>query len=176
MRCLAVCALLVGVAGASAAEAQATQSYTYDANGRLVGVTTSGPAGTHASSYSYDDANNRTLRGQGGVSYWAALRRLPADNPLLPHQALTSPDGTWSLAFRPSGRLELWSASTPLPSDLAAMFEVSSEGDARFLPPSGIATTDARLELASDGSLLMVDPADQVLWRSDVTAGGEAGR
>jgi glucose/arabinose dehydrogenase len=176
MRHLSRCVCVAVMATATEAAAQAAQSYTYDANGRLVGVSTTGPAGSNTASYTYDDANNRTLRGQGGVSYWAALRRLPADSPLPPHQALTSPDGTWSLAFRSSGRLELWSAETPLPSDLAAMFEVSTDGDARFLPPSGLATTEARLELASDGSLLMLDRADQVLWRSDAATAGEDGQ
>ncbi|WP_343792926.1 hypothetical protein, partial [Brevundimonas kwangchunensis] len=109
-------------------------------------------------------------------SSWAALRRLPVDGLLSPHQALTSPDGTWSLALRSSGRLELWSADAPVPSELASVFEVSAEGETRFLPPSGSAAADARLELAGDGSLLMLDLAGQVLWRSDAATAGEDGQ
>lgn len=115
MRILPVGVGLGATVLASAAAAQVNQSYAYDANGRLVGVTTSGSAGSNAASYTYDDANNRTLRGQSGVSSWAALRRLPVDGLLSPHQALTSPDGTWSLALRSSGRLE----SPPPPGSAA---------------------------------------------------------
>ncbi|MDI6623262.1 MAG: RHS repeat protein [Brevundimonas sp.] len=57
----------------AAAVAQVTQTYQYDANGRLTGVTTSGAGGTHASSYAYDDANNRTYRSQTGTMAYAAL-------------------------------------------------------------------------------------------------------
>lgn len=176
MRILPVCVGLGATVLASAAAAQVNQSYAYDANGRLVGVTTSGSAGSNAASYAYDDANNRTLRGQSGVSSWAALRRLPVDGLLSPHQALTSPDGTWSLALRSSGRLELWSADAPVPSELASVFEVSAEGEARFLPPAGMASGEARVELASDGRLLMLNGRGEVLWRSNPATAEEGGQ
>ena len=53
--------------------AQVTQTYGYDANGRLTGVVTSGSAGTHTSAYAYDGAHNRTSRSQTGTTAWAAL-------------------------------------------------------------------------------------------------------
>lgn len=59
----------------AAALAQVTQTYQYDANGRLTGVTTSGGGGVHSSVYAYDDANNRTYRSQTGTTAYAALLR-----------------------------------------------------------------------------------------------------
>lgn len=50
--------LAAGLAGA--VRAQVTQSYSYDANGRLVGVATTDGVNAHTSAYAYDDAHNRT--------------------------------------------------------------------------------------------------------------------
>ncbi|WP_343792960.1 hypothetical protein [Brevundimonas kwangchunensis] len=97
------------------------------------------------------------------------------DQLLLPHQALTSPDGQYSLAFRPSGRLELWLANAPVPSELASAFEVSAEGEARFLL-GGVLENDARLELAHDGALRLLGRSGEELWRSasaDTVEGGQ---
>lgn len=55
------------------AAAQVTQTYQYDGNGRLTGVSTSGSAGSHSSVYAYDDANNRTFRSQTGTTAYAAI-------------------------------------------------------------------------------------------------------
>ena len=176
MRLLSCCVCLAAAAFATGAAAQVTQAYAYDANGRLVGVTTSGGSGTNTAVYTYDDANNRTYRGQSGVSAYAVLQQMPADQLLLPHQALTSPDGAFSLAVRSSGQLELWLGDAPMPSDLAAAFQLSVNGEARFLPPPGLATGDAHLRLASDGALTMLDSAEQVLWRSLSAINLEAGQ
>ncbi len=71
---------LAGLAGV--ANAQVTQTYSYDANGRLTGVSTTGSGGTNTAAYVYDDADNRTSRSQTGTSTWAALSRLPVGQSL----------------------------------------------------------------------------------------------
>lgn len=91
-------ALVLVVPGSSLA--QVTQSYSYDANGRLIGVVTSGGAGTHTSAYGYDAANNRTYRGQSGTTAWAAIPQLPVSQFLQPDEALVPPDGRYSFALR----------------------------------------------------------------------------
>ena len=53
--------------------AQVTQTYQYDGNGRLIGVSTTGGAGSHSSVYTYDDANNRMFRSQTGTTAYAAI-------------------------------------------------------------------------------------------------------
>lgn len=104
--------LLLGVSiallSASPVIAQVTQTYQYDANGRLTGVTTTGSGGTNTATYDYDDADNRTSRSQTGATAWASILQLPAD------QALVSADGHFSFALRPTGRLELWREDDPV--------------------------------------------------------------
>jgi YD repeat-containing protein len=68
----------------AAALAQVTQTYSYDPNGRLTGVTTTGSAGTNTAAYAYDDADNRTSRSQTGTAAYATLARPPG-----PWQSLT---------------------------------------------------------------------------------------
>jgi len=68
----------------AAALAQVTQTYSYDPNGRLTGVTTTGSAGTNTAAYVYDDADNRTSRSQTGTAAYATLAPPPG-----PWQSLT---------------------------------------------------------------------------------------
>lgn len=63
---------------ASAAHAQVTQTYTYDANGRLTGVSTTGGSGINTAAYAYDDADNRTGRSQSGAAAYT-MAELPDD-------------------------------------------------------------------------------------------------
>jgi YD repeat-containing protein len=72
-RALAAMTAAGAIATGFSAQAQVTQTYTYDANGRLVAVATSSSGGSHASSYTYDDANNRTARSQVGTGVFASL-------------------------------------------------------------------------------------------------------
>jgi glucose/arabinose dehydrogenase len=173
MRCVYHCVCLLLAGAASPALAQVTQAYSYDANGRLEAVGVSGAAGTNSVGYAYDDANNRTYRSQSGSTAYAALSRMPADHPLLPHQALVSADGAYSLALRSSGRLELWFADASAPSGLASVFEVTSEGEARFLAPDRLEVQGTQLALAEDGALLMLGDNEKVLWRSDAARARE---
>lgn len=74
MRSYAVVSVTMALAFLPAqALAQVTQTYQYDGNGRLTGVTTTGGAGSHVSAYAYDDAHNRTFRSQTGTTAYAAI-------------------------------------------------------------------------------------------------------
>lgn len=154
----------------SYALAQVTQSFTYDGNGRLVGVTTTGAGATNTATYAYDDANNRTSRTQTGSSAWAALLELPAQQWLQPNEALVSPDGRYSLAVRESGQLELWRADegASTASAAAAAFQLDASGKARFRHPEWSASDfeTAVLTLANSGDLILSDAAGAVLWSS----------
>lgn len=170
MKVLAVSAGALALALPGAALAQVTQTYSYDANGRLTGVVTSGGGNTHTSTYAYDDASNRTARSQTGATTWASVSQLPIDQLLQPDEALTSPDGNYTFALRPSGRLELWpdegAAASPSPS-LVAMFQLSDDGQARFLPPH---PAGASVSLRNDGQLALLDENGREVWTSGNTA------
>ncbi|MDP3399817.1 MAG: RHS repeat domain-containing protein [Brevundimonas sp.] len=164
-------AALVALVTPGASLAQVTQSYSYDANGRLIGVVTTGGAGTNTAAYTYDSANNRTSRSQTGTSAWASLPQLPVNRWLQPDEALVSPDGRYSFAFRSSGRLELWAGDAPATSDfqsLAAAFRLTNEGQARFLPSLSTAPAQAGVWVAlrDDGDLALLDAAGSEVWRS----------
>jgi YD repeat-containing protein len=102
------CATVGVVAMADAAQAQVTQTYSYDGNGRLIGVNTSGSGGTNTAAYSYDGAHNRVQRVRSGTTTYAAVYDLPDGGLLSPLEALVSPDGRFTFALRATGRLELW--------------------------------------------------------------------
>lgn len=182
MRIFAVSSVVVLLAGAALpAHAQVTQSYQYDGNGRLTGVTTSGAAGTNSAAYAYDRANNRTFRGQGGSTVWAAITRLPTDQLLQPDEALVSPDGRYSFALRPSGQLELWSGEALATSDsqaLVAAFDLTADGRARFMPslPEAPPSEGVWLALRDDGDLALFDQAGDEVWRSGEATTQEAGQ
>lgn len=174
MRVSAVIIGVVVVATAGVCEAQVTQSYSYDANGRLIGVITSNGTSAHTSAYTYDDANNRVERSQTGAITWVAVSRLSADQWLQPDEALVSPDGRYSLALRPSGRLELWSSGVPTPmiagsQSIAEAFRLTVDGQARFLPSPEIGFTPAGawVSLRDDGGLVLLSEAGDEVWRSN---------
>jgi len=164
------CVLPVAFAAASAAQAQVTQVYQYDGNGRLTGVTTTGASGANTASYVYDDANNRVSRTQTGTTAYAILLEMPANEWLRPDQALVSPDGQWSFALRSSGRLELWDGDgKPVAPgfDPAAAFSLADNGYARFSVPAVDAGQAGRtLALNDAGDLVLADAAGEALWRS----------
>jgi hypothetical protein len=160
---------------------QVTQTYSYDAHGRLTGVVTSGGAGTHTSAYAYDGANNRTSRSQTGTTAWAALPQLPVNQFLQPDEALVSPDGHYSFAMRSSGQLELWAGEALASSDfrpLVAAFSLTEDGQAQFAlslsittPTTNVPTANVWVALRNDGQLALLDEAGGEVWRSgDATA------
>lgn len=181
MKILAATLGAVVLVAPGASLAQVTQSYSYDANGRLTGVVTTDGVGTNTASYAYDGANNRTSRSQTGTTAWAAISRLPANQFLQPDEALVSPDGRYSFALRPSGQLELWSGEAPATSDsraLVAAFRLTDDGQARFLPSLSAATPSAAMwvSLRDDGDLALLDEAGGEVWRSGDATGQEAGQ
>lgn len=158
--------------------AQVTQTYSYDAHGRLTGVVTSGSAGTHTSAYAYDGANNRTSRSQTGATAWAALPQLPVNQFLQPDEALVSPDGHYSFAVRSSGQLELWAGEARASSDfrsLVAAFSLTEDGQAQFASSLSIAgpTANVWVALRNDGQLALLDEAGGEVWRSGGATGHE---
>lgn len=182
MKTLALVGLVAGLLPAASA-AQVAQSYSYDANGRLTGVVTSGGAGTHTSAYTYDDASNRTSRSQTGTTAWAAISQLPVNQFLQPDEALVSPDGRYSFALRPSGRLELWFGDALAPSDsrsLAAAFRLTDDGQAQILPSLLISAPGAlsgvSVALRNEGHLALLDETGDEVWRSGDETGLEAPR
>lgn len=181
MKCLAISFGAVVLVAPGVGLAQVTQTYGYDAHGRLTGVVTSGGAGTHTSTYAYDGANNRTLRSQTGTTAWAALPLLPVNQFLQPHEALVSPDGHYSFAMRSSGQLELWAGETLASSDfrpLVTAFSLTEDGQAQFAlslsittPTPNAPTANVWVALRNDGQLALLDEAGGEVWRSgDATA------
>jgi len=162
----------------AAAIAQVTQTYKYDANGRLTGVTTTGSGGTKTAAYAYDDSDNRTSLSQTGTGGYAALSRLPAGDDLLSHQALVSPNGRFSLAVRDTGIVELWADRSIVGSSLVdeqarPIFALDGEGNARF---RGTGSENGRLSgaylaLEDDGDLALFDGVGfTLLWRGSSDA------
>lgn len=103
------------------AVAQVTQAYQYDANGRLTGVITSGAGGVHTSSYTYDDANNRTYRSQTGTAAYAAMLEnlgdLLGSDPALALAATELRRAAASLRLiRPDDPFTTVVSSTPMPA------------------------------------------------------------
>lgn len=181
MKILAAFSGAVVLVAPGASLAQVTQSYSYDANGRLTGVVTTGGAGTHTSAYAYDAANNRTSRSQTGTTAWAAIPQLPVNQFLQPDEALVSPDGRYSFALRASGQLELWSGEALANFDsraLVAAFRLTDDGQARFqlALPTPDASAGAWVSLRDDGALALLDEAGDEVWRSGDMTGQEAGQ
>lgn len=112
-RLVVCCAAVAAMTGE--AKAQVTQSYSYDGNGRLIGVsTTSTSGGTNTASYAYDNVHNRVQRVRSGTTTYAAVYDLPDGGLLSPLEALVSPDGRFTFALRSTGRLELWREDDPV--------------------------------------------------------------
>ena len=180
MKTLAALLGAVAVIAPVASRAQVTQTYSYDANGRLTGVVTSGGAGTHTSAYAYDAANNRTSRSQTGTTAWAAIPHLPVNRFLQPDEALVSPDGRYSFALRPSGQMELWFGDTHATSDSRALLAASrltDDGKAEIWPSLPAASpTGAWVSLRDNGQLALLDEAGDEVWRSGDATGQEAGQ
>ena len=181
MKFLATVLGVVVLAVPGASLAQITQSYSYDANGRLTGVVTSGGAGMHTSAYAYDAVNNRTSRSRTGTTAWAAIQQLPVSQFLQPEEALVSPDGRYSFALRPSGRMELWFGEGLAVSDsraLVAAFRLTGDGQAKFIPsrPDVVPPAGVQVALRNDGALALVDEAGGEVWRSGDARLQEAGQ
>lgn len=143
LACLTVFAL-----GASA-QAQQTDTYFYDVQGRLVATTKAPPNGGYRTRYGLDAADNRNDRiAEQAVARTTTDQLLPGQD-LLPGQKLTSADGRFifllqagdsnAVIYGPSGAL--WSSNTA----------------------NGRGTV---LSLQTDGNLVMRGPSNEAIWNS----------
>lgn len=111
-------ALAAGVLCAGQALAQETQTYNYDVHGRLTGVTRTAGAAVRSTTYSLDNANNRTQRATSAT----AARALP-DQASEPDRgasvagsrvARAESGSTSSAASDSGGHHHLWCAAIPV--------------------------------------------------------------
>jgi YD repeat-containing protein len=94
--------------------AQVTQTFRYDAQGRLSGVATALPAGSRVSNYNYDDADSRTERNQWDTGNTTFTNTLPSERNLVPTQRLLSPNGQVEFKFEQDGNIVLREGATVL--------------------------------------------------------------
>jgi YD repeat-containing protein len=145
----------LALAAPFAAQAQVTQTFRYDGQGRVSGVATALPAGSRTASYGYDDADNRTARSQMDTGNAAFTSSLPSGNNLVPTQRLLSPNGQVEFKFEQDGNIVLRQGSTVL-------WQSSTANGAGL-----------SLQMLPDGNLVLYDPGDTAIWGSQT--GGNAG-
>jgi len=162
----------------SAAAAQTTQTYRYDANGRLTAAIAAGPTSTFTS-YGLDHADNRTSRQNQTVTPPAVAYRLSSGEFLLPGQQLTSQDGRFALKAQQNGDLVLWFGATQLwaagtTTGKSLYFRLQASGAATLfdVPQNPIWATpaagaNATLTLQNDGNLVLKNSGGSVVWQSN---------
>ena len=163
----------------SAAAAQTTQTYRYDANGRLTATITAGPNSGVLSSYLLDDADNQVARNNFPGGSRAIASRLSSGEFLLPGQQLTSADGRLTLKAQQDGDLVLWFGSTPLWASATAngkslYLRLESSGVTTLVDARGVtlwatpaAGANATLTLQNDGNLVLKSSGGSVVWQSN---------
>lgn len=139
------------------ATAQDTQTFLYDANGRLIGATTARTIGNAAMSYyAIDDADNRVAHGALAVSPPPVADKLVWPYTLVPTQKLTSANGQYTMTLEPSGDLVIRNTSgTPVWNSCTA------QGRTMYS------------RVASDGRLTLYDTLSNPIWTAG--ASGNAG-
>ena len=140
---------------AFSASAQTTQTYIYDANGRLIAATTARPtSGTYAS-YALDDAENRTARNAWATTGPATAGKLLSGESLVPTQSIVN--GSYTLTLEPAGDLVVTGPS--------GVVQHSCTGTGRSL----------YAQMETNGNLVVRDVAGAVLWQTntDSYAGAE---
>ena len=179
----ALWALALGWAGTAAA--QSTQTYIYDANGRLIGVATATGVrgGGTVTEYDYDDADNRTERQAYAVTGPSNSYQMTNNQTLVPHQWLTSPSGSADLVLQQNGDLAVYCGSTPkwsagIVTGQTLYFRVQADGnmvlfDVEFQPIWSSNTSGnpgAVLTLHNSGNLILRNAADTTtLWQSSTS-------
>lgn len=145
-------ALLMGFAGSLPAFAQDTQTFRYDAHGRLVGTATAYTTNSAITTYSFDAAENRNQRGEFPMGMTPTPDRLMPNYNMVPAMQLASASGVYQLVFEQSGNLVLKTSSTTV--------WTSQTANGRGL----------YLQMQTDGNLVLIDPAYSPVWASG-TAG-----
>lgn len=162
----------------SAAAAQTTQTYRYDANGRLTAAITAGPFSAF-SGYALDDADNRTSRNNYMIVAPAVAYRLSSGEFLLPGQQLTSQDGRFTLKAQQDGNLvllfgatQLWATGTATGKSLYFRLQTSGAATLFDVPQDPMWATpaagaNATLTLQNDGNLVLKSSGGSVVWQSN---------
>ena len=181
MRTMLSLLLVVWILSApTTALAQITQSYTYDAAGRLVAVTTAAPSNGVMASYDLDRADNRALRQVYATTLSPTPWMMTGDQSLVTSQRMVSQDGRFRLELQQDGNLVLYFGSMPLwatntPSGRQLYFRVQGDGnavlyDVDFQPVWASNTSGypgAVLTLQNDGNLVLRDVGGTIRWQTD---------
>lgn len=130
----------------AAAVAQVAQTFRYDANGRLLAVTTAYPTSGAFASYSLDEADNRTARNAYPTSGPTVADKLLSTQFLVPTQSITN--GPYSLTLQADGDLVVFGPS--------GIVQHSCTGTGTSLY--------ARME--SNGNFVVRDVTQNILWQS----------
>ena len=144
---------LVLVAGPMDAIAQDAQTFLYDANGRLIAVTTARPTSGAYANYLLDDADNRTTRNAYPTTSPTTADRVQSGQSLVPTQSITG--GSYSLTLQTDGDLVVTGPS--------GVVQHSCTGTGR--------TMYAQME--TGGNFVIRDAAQAILWQSNT--GGHPG-
>lgn len=180
MRMLALVTWVLACAGPGLGHAQSVQTFRYDEDGRLVAVTTANPGSGRFSSYTLDNADNRTARNDFPIGYPVTPYRLASGEQLVPGQQLTSQDGRFALKVQQDGNVVLWFGEAPLwstgtatgqslyfrlqASGVAGLFDVSQNLLWASSPSAGGGST---LTLQDDGDLVLKTSGGVMVWHSN---------
>ena len=138
-------------AGPLGAVAQDAQTFLYDANGRLIAVTTARATSGAFATYALDDADNRTARNAYPTTSPTVAGKLLSTQTLVPTQSIAN--GSYTLTFQPDGDLVVTGPSG------VVQHSCTSTGRSLYV----------RME--SNGNLVVRDAAAQnILWQSNTGA------
>lgn len=181
MQTIAPWTLLAGLLlAAGPAAAQVTQTYTYDANGRLIAVATATPTGGVTTGYDLDAADNRVLREAYATTLSGTAWIMTNNQSLVTSQKMVSQDGRFRLELQQDGNLVLYFGSTPLwatntTTGRQLYFRVQADGNAvlynvDFDPVWASNTSsypNAVLTLQNDGNLVLRDSGGTIRWQTN---------
>ena len=134
--------------GAGTSASASNSHYYYDAQGRLIGITTDS---SQLSSYSYDSADNRANASKLYPAPPESSQAMGQYNYLFREQVLVSADGRFALTLQTDGNLVLYGPSGALWSTNTSLSFGSS------------------LSMNPDGNLVLYDPQFKPLWASNTT-------
>ena len=166
---------------ASPAPAQDAQTVLYDAQGRVIAVTTARTSGNATfSTYAYDDADNRTAHVATVVAPPPTVSVLEWPHTLVPTQKLTSANGQYTLTLEQSGDLVIrntggtliWNSCTGQGRSLYA--QVDSGGQLRIYDTAQTAiwtagtsgNAGAKLTMENSGIAVLRTSGGTTLWSS----------
>ena len=147
MRLASVSLALAAVLWATQANAQTAQTYVYDVQGRLTGVTSVvGSSTANVSGYNYDAVDNRDFRRTGSFNQPASTDQLASNEQMVLQQTLYSPDTQTRLVLQADGNLAVYCGSA------YTWASGTFGGQAAYLAMQG------------DGNLVIYSASDGYLW------------